>query len=133
VEWVRTVVAILPSWSGQSRASLQPIAELVGVSVPTPLAGGAPDRIAEGRAKGFGDFEIKHGVYAFIWRSSVFYFAYNEANNANLVGFHLRVPGPYESQKQASHSFFKTINPLLRNLDFGISRHIHTIREIIHG
>ena len=128
VEWVRTVAAIIPNWSGQSRASLKPIADLVNVPIFVTTVSGAPNRQAEGQALGFARLIKQRGVYGFEWRSNVFYLAYNEANNANLVGFHLKNPGPYESQKQAEQSFFRTIKPKLKSLDFGVGRHIRVVR-----
>jgi hypothetical protein len=131
VEWVRTVAAIIPNWSGQSRASLKPIADLVDVPIFVTTVPEAPNRQKEGEALGFGALIHEQGIYAFEWRSNVFYLAYNEANDANLVGFHLHNPGPYESQRQAQQSFFRTINPKLRALDFNISSHVRVIRRII--
>lgn len=132
-EWVRTVAAIIPNWSGQSRASLKPIADLVGVPIFTSVADGAPDRRAEGEAKGFGKLISESGVYTFAWHSDVFYLAYNEFHDANRVGFHLINPGPYKSQQQAQQSFFKTVNPLLKGLDYGFSQHVHVIRKSLNG
>lgn len=134
-EWVRTVAAIIPNWSGQSRASLKPIADLVGVPIFTSVVDGAPDRRAEGEAKGFGKLISESGVYTFAWRSDVFYLAINEVVNVNLISnrFHLRNPGPYKSQQQAQQSFFKTVNPLLKGLDYGFSQHVHVIRKSLNG
>lgn len=129
VEWVRTVAAILPNWSGESRASLKPIADLVNVPIFVTTVPGAPNRQAQGLAAGFAELRTTDGIYTFEWRSDVFHLAYNEANNANLVGFHLRNPGPYNSQRQAEQSFFLTINPRLRELQFGIDKFIKVVRK----
>lgn len=130
-EWVRTVSAILPNWSGESRASLRPIADLVGIPIFASAVQGAPDRVSLGQSEGTGELITEGGIYAFAWKSRVFHLAYNELNDANSVGFHLKNPGPYLSQRQAQQSFFATINPLLRSLDFGISENIKVIRKII--
>jgi hypothetical protein len=129
-EWVEEVKSIVPNWSGMSRASLQPIADKVGVPLfPLgPQGPDIPDRVAQGRA--MGEAEMKTGPieYTFTWRSTVFHFVYNEGNNANNVGFRLRNPGPYESQRRASKAFFDTVIPQLRTLGRDIS--IKTIRRI---
>lgn len=130
-EWVRTVAAILPNWSGESRASLKPIADLVDVPIFVTTVAGAPNRQGLGESEGFGRLSNTGGVYSFEWRSQVFHLAFNELNNANQVGFHLRNPGPYQSQRQAQQSFFLTVNPLLRRLDPEIGRHLRVIRRII--
>ena len=132
-EWVRTVSAILPNWSGESRASLRPIADLVNIPIFASAVAGAPDRVSKGESEGFGELHLGPGQYFFEWRSQVFHLAYNELNDANAVGFHLRNPGPYQSQRQAEQSFFKTVNPLLRSLDPSLSRAIKVIRKINLG
>lgn len=131
VEWVRTVAAIVPNWSGMSRASLKPIADLVGVPLFVTVVPGAPDRRAEGESQGEAKFETDKNIYVFEWRSTVFHFVYNESNNANLVGFHLRNPGPYQSQRQAAEAFFRTVNPQLRQLPFNVAKHTRITRYII--
>lgn len=130
-EWVRTVSAILPNWSGESRASLRPIAELVNVPIFASAVAGAPDRVSKGEAEGSGKLISESGIYAFEWQSRVFHLAYNELNNANEVGFHLRNPGPYFSMRQAQQSFFSTVNPKLRAFDFEVAKHIKVIRKVI--
>lgn len=131
VEWVRTVSAIIPNWSGMSRASLRPIAELVNIPIFASAVAGAPDRTGEGEAAGSGELHAGPGQYFFSWKSNVFHLAYNEKNNANLVGFHLRNPGPYESMRQAQQSFYRTVNPKLRALDPELAKFIGVIRKSI--
>jgi hypothetical protein len=132
VEWVRTVAAIVPNWSGMSRASLQPIADLVGVPVFASPVTGAPNRVAEGRQSALPQPRLvlgQNGQYFFEWHSAVFHFIYNENNNANLVGFHLRNPGPYHSMQQAEQSFFRTVNPRLRQIQLDLGSKIKVIRH----
>lgn len=134
VEWVRTVSAIIPNWSGESRASLQKIADLVDVPIFAGAVSGAPDRTQKGFAEGEGDLILNDkgdGVYAFVWHSNVFHLAFNESNNANQYGFHLRNPGPYHSMRQAQQSFYKTVNPRLRALGFGIDKHLRIVRKVV--
>ena len=133
-EWTRTVVAIVPTWSGMSQASIQPIADLVGVPVFSQPVASAPDRQLDGRARGSATLVLGDGgEYSFEWKSTVFHFIYNESNNANNVGFHLRNPGPYHSQRQASESFFRTVNPRLRAIQLNLGTHIKVIRKIKLG
>lgn len=133
-EWVRTVAAIVPNWSGMSRASLKPIADLVGVPLFAGPVSGAPDRVAEGTASGSAKLTLgDNGEYSFEWKSTVFHFVYNESHNANLVGFRLRNPGPYQSQKQAAESFFRTVNPRLRQIQGIVGQNIKVIRKIRLG
>jgi len=128
--WVEKVKEIVPNWSGMSRASLKPIADMVNVPLfPLgPTEAGVPNRVAAGTA--LGDAKMKNGPteYFFEWRSQVFHFVYNESNNANNVGFRLRNPGPYESQRRAANAFFQVVNPELRKLGSDIS--IRVIRRI---
>lgn len=128
--WVEEVKAIVPNWSGMSRASLKPIADLVNVPIfPLgPTEAGVPDRVGAGQA--LGDAKMKNGPLEFFfeWRSQVFHFVYNESNNANNVGFRLRNPGPYESQRKAAKAFFEVVNPELRKLGSDIN--IRVIRRI---
>lgn len=132
-EWVRTVAAIVPNWSGMSRASLKPIADLVDVPLFASNVAGAPNRVARGESLGEAKLETRNFRYFFFWRSRVFHFVYNESNNANAIGFRLRNPGPYHSMRQAQQSFFRTVNPALRDLQFAIGPHIRVIRKVVRG
>jgi hypothetical protein len=120
--WVRTVVSIVPTWSGASQSSIEPIARLVGVPVFSSPVSGAPDR--RDTSKGQADFDISGPKKFFRWNTSVFHFIYNENNNANLVGFHLRNPGPYHSQRKARTAFQSVVRQRLSRLRSRITRHI---------
>lgn len=128
--WVEEVKEIVPNWSGMSRASLKPIADFVNVPIfPLgPTEAGVPDRVSAGKA--LGEAKMKNGPteFFFEWKSQVFHFVYNESNNANNVGFRLRNPGPYESQRKAAKAFFEVVNPQLRKLGSDIN--IRAIRRI---
>jgi hypothetical protein len=108
----------------------------VGVALFAGPVGDAPDRVAEGRVRGEAflhppDLGGRDFKYFFQWRSSVFHYVYNEFHNANLVGFHLRNPGPYHSVRQAEQSFFFTVNPRLRRLQIDVGPHIRVVRKRI--
>lgn len=135
--WVNSVASIVPNWSGMSRASLQPIADKVGITIfASPVRPGVPNRVAEGRASGSAtlhplDDNDVDGKYFFDWQSTVFHFVYNESHNANLVGFHLINPGPYESMRKAEIEFFRLVTPRLRNVQVRLGAHVKVIRRII--
>jgi hypothetical protein len=129
--WVRKVADIVPNWSGMSRASLQPIASLVGVPIFASPVDGAPNRVAAGRELAVPAPRLAiddRGQYYFEWHTQVFHFIYNEFNNANLVGFHLRNPGPYHSMAQAEREFFLVVNPQLRAIQPNFDANIRVIR-----
>lgn len=128
--WVEEVKDIVPNWSGMSRASLAPIADLVNVPLfPLgPTESGVPNRVADGKASGEAKLRYGPREYYFEWKSTVFHFIYNESNNANNVGFRLRNPGPYQSQRRAAKAFFEVVIPRLRKVAAGID--IKIIRRI---
>jgi hypothetical protein len=130
-EWVRTVASIVPTWSGMSLASLKPIANLAGVPLFVGVAPTAPDRRSAGEALGEAKLEITKTTYAFEWRSRVFHFIYNEFNNANLVGFRLKQPGPYHSMKAAEEAFLRVMNSRLKELKFDVQDDIKINRKDI--
>lgn len=130
-EWVRTIIRIVPSWSGMSRASVRKIADKVGEAVfDNPVNGTdrhgrirkAPDRRQQGFNQAHAIFVDKGPIYFFEWQSIVEHFLFNELNNANAFGFHLRKPGPYHSQKIAADAFTRIVDSRLRG--FKIAKHI---------
>lgn len=134
-EWVRTVVGIVPSWSGMSRASIKPIADLVGEPVFSSPAAGAPDRQTEGEALGEGKLNLgeSKNIYSFTWRTNVFHFIYNESNNANELDppFHLKKPGPYHSRDAANRAFERAVQSRLRAVEIRFKAHIKIKRKKI--
>lgn len=121
--WVRTVISVVPSWTGESRGSIQPIADLVGVPVFIKVAPSAPgNRVSRGRAKGTARMIKSKGVFQFQWNSRVLHFAFNEVANANLYGLNLINPGPYESQKKGKEAFFKAVTPMLKSYRWRLYR-----------
>lgn len=129
--WIEAVEAIVPNWSGESRASLRAIGNLVGVPIAAYPVRGAPDRVAKGESEGSAKLETSGFKYIFSWKSDVFHLAYNESNNANLVGFHLINPGPYHSQQIAMKAFDAITSRRLKNLKFKISTYFKVIREVL--
>lgn len=131
--WVREVASIVPNWSGMSRASLKPIADLVDLPLFAGPVAGAPNRVQSGLASGFAELRIKGFSYHFYWESTVFHYVFNEYNNANKYGFHLRNPGPYYSMKKAETAFFNYVNPRLKKLKFNLGQNIKTHRRVVSG
>ena len=136
-EWVRSVAGIVPNWSGMSRASLQPIADKVGISIfASPVRPDVPNRVAEGRASGSAtlhplDDNQRDFKYFFDWKSTVFHYVYNESHNANTAGFNLIHPGPYHSMRQAEIAFFGRVTPQLRKIQIRVGANIRVTRRII--
>ena len=129
--WIEACEAVIPNWSGESRASLRAIGNLVGVPVAVYPVGGAPNRVAKGESEGSAKLQTAGFKYIFSWKSDVFHLAYNEFNNANVVGFHLINPGPYHSQEIAQKAFDALTSRRLRNLKFKISTYFKIIREVL--
>ena len=122
--WVRAVVSAVPSWTGESRASIKPIADLVGVPVFISVSKTAPaDRTARGAAQGSAKIIKSNGTFQFQWNSKVVHFAFNEVANANeRLGLKLINPGPYQSQLKGLRAFFETVDPKLRAYRWRLSR-----------
>lgn len=77
--WVRAALAIVPDWSGASRATFQALASAVGEHVSIDVAQGAPMRIALGRLYSSGGVE-KTGVasWKFYYETTLRYLIANE-------------------------------------------------------
>lgn len=121
--WLITVRSIVPVWSGASLAQFQELAEKVDLSWPiSPVA--PIDRRGLGRASADVEYHDAGPVFFFRWSTSLFYFIYNEYNDANKVGFHLRNPGPYHSQARAANAFKFTVEQRLSRLRFDVRKYI---------
>lgn len=124
--WVETAAAIIPQWSGMSRATLKKLGDRVGVPVaafpvPGPSGKQPPNRVSEGEQQSSGKLIEKLGTYGFIYRTNVFHLAVNENVDARQFGFRLITPGPYRFRLQADLAYIKeikrqlsTFNPQLR-------------------
>ena len=84
-------------WSTASIETFRELASKVAFSYTSSRAAGAPNRGADGRAESEGELitDKGRGRYRFRYGTTLFHLVYNEFNNANLVGFNLRNPGPY--------------------------------------
>lgn len=134
--WVGTAAAIIPNWSGMSRATLKELAGRVGVQVaafPAPGPSGRipPNRVSDGEAQSQSGLIEKLGNYGYFYRSNVFHLAVNENVDATKFGFRLVRPGPYNFRQQADLAYLDTVNQGLRNFDPQILKFLKVRRQRI--
>jgi hypothetical protein len=107
--WVSTAVAIIPVWSGASRATFEKLASAISFNFDnTPKTPGIDAR-DEGRAESEGGVfsDRARGVFSFRYSTSLEHLIFNESNDANQGGdpnvfFRLINPGPYNFVDQAN-------------------------------
>jgi hypothetical protein len=113
--WLRAVIAIVPSWTGQSRGSLQPIGRFLATAVPAPVSATAPgDRTALGAAQQAFQFTQAGGVYLMHWETHVPHYLINEYYQVSLPLIH---PTPWlslEAGEGAWHAYLQA--NLLRSI-----------------
>lgn len=135
--WVETAAAIIPQWSGMSRATLKKLGGRVGVQVaafpmPGPSGRKPPDRVALGEQQSEGKLIEKLGTYGFIYSSNVFHLAVNENVDARQFGFRLVQPGPYRFRLKADLAYLREIRKQLSSFNPNLRRFI-TVRRIRIG
>ena len=122
-EWVKAAVAIIPVWSGASRATLQALADAVGESVPISPSSTAPDRIGLGRLYSRGGIEKKgKASYSFYYETTLRYLIANETQKVaprteGLFGS-LITPTPYKFREAGDRAAQAYIDKRLRELSF---------------
>lgn len=89
-------------------ATFQPLASTI--SLQLAISPVVASRIPMGLSAsdgGFGEINVdaNNGKFTFHYSTSLRHLIYNEYNNANLVGFHLRNPGPYRFQEIGQEAF----------------------------
>lgn len=100
--WLGTVEPMIPVWSGASRGTFLKLASEIGFELTAIIpVSGAPDRINLGLKNSSGIVELGGGVFTFTYETTLKHLIFNEFNNANLFGFNLRQPGPYQFQERA--------------------------------
>ena len=112
--FVKSAYGRVPVYTGMSRASFQPLASFLGLSliinpkIPRVKGGAYTKDIASGYAKG--SFEFKYGptVYMMIFRSTVFHYWINE--NFNVPSLHLKQATPWNSLTTGAMAFINVIN-----------------------
>lgn len=113
--WLREVILSVPSWTGQSRGSLQPIGRFIGVMVDAPVSATAPgDRSGLGRAQQAFNFTAAGGLYLMHWETHVPHYLINEYYQVNLP---LLNPTPWLSLDAGERAWYAYIQAnLLRNI-----------------
>lgn len=102
--WLRAVITSVPSWTGQSRGSLQPIGRFIGIAVPAPVSPTAPgDRSALGQSQSAFVFAGVNGLHVFHWETHVPHYLINEYYQVALP---LINPTPWFSLPAGEQAFF---------------------------
>lgn len=121
--WVRAAVAIIPVWSGASRATLQALANAVNEPVPIDPKQSAPNRIALGRLYSRGGVERKGAAhYDFYYETTLRYLIANETKNVKprTEGLFSRLiePTPYKFREAGDRAAQAVIEKRLSTLPF---------------
>lgn len=109
--WLDTVLAIVPTWSGASRATFEALAQAVGYNVTYGPIRSFKDRRSLGQGTGFGGIEKTPAGYSFTYRTTLRYLEFNEANRATVgvagVFKGLINPTPYKFFDAGERAFLK--------------------------
>lgn len=120
--WLTTVLEIVPTWSGASRATFEALAQAVGAVVTYGPIVSFEDRRPLGSVTGWGGLEKYPALHLFYYRTRLEYLIFNEANVARLgvagVFKGLITPTPYKFFEKAELAFLnyaKTVKlPVVR-------------------
>lgn len=109
--YLREAERIIPIWTGESRGSLQPIADAIGKQVQTiSKSNTAPGNLApKGATQGHATLTVRRGFYQFSFESEVFKLNINERIDATEYGLRLRQPGPYNFREQCNDAFERAV------------------------
>lgn len=115
--WLDTVLSIVPTWSGASRATFEALAQSVGYTVTYGPIRSFKDRRQLGQGTGFGGVRREGAShYVFYYRTTLDYLIYNEANQARVgqagVFKGLIHPTPYkffDAGEKAFRQYAKTV------------------------
>lgn len=107
--WLRVASAI-PVWSGESKATFRPLADLVDFPLSISPALHALRRAGISHDVGDIDGGAQNGFFAFEYATDLKHLIYNEFHNANIdpdpsLFSRLRNPGPYHFQTRALAAF----------------------------
>lgn len=110
MEWLDTVLAEIPTWSGASRATFVKLASEINFSVD--IAPTAMDRTAEGITQSDGEvvMDSNKGRYVFTYGTSLPWLVWNEYHNANIepdptLFYRVWKEGPYMFQVKGAEAF----------------------------
>lgn len=122
-EWVRAAVAIIPVWSGASRATLQALADAVNEPVPIDPKSSAPNRIGLGRLYSRGGIEkTGNAKYNFYYETTLRYLIANETTRVKPrtegLFSSLIEPTPYKFREAGDKAAQAYIDKRLQELPF---------------
>jgi hypothetical protein len=112
--WIETTAeAVIPVWSGASRATFLALADKIDclVTIQPVVA----DRISLGTEYGTATFDpgTTPGVYSFSYVSTLPHLHINENYDARVWGFHLANPGPYHFQAQGRQALREYVSSIV--------------------
>lgn len=113
--WLDAALAIVPSWSGASRATFEALASAVQYKVDIDVKDTAPDRIALGRLFSSGGVQkVGTGHWEFYYQTRLEYLIANETKNVKageygLIGKTI-VPTPYQFREAGARAVEKYIS-----------------------
>jgi len=107
--WLR-VASVIPVWSGESKATFRPLADLVQFPLIITPARHALRRPGISNDVGELNADVRRGLYDFQYATDLAHLIYNEFHNANIdpdptLFSRLRNPGPYHFQRRALSAF----------------------------
>lgn len=80
--YLRTVLAIIPTWSRASRATFEALASQVGFNITFGPIRSAEDRLLLGLSTGRGGLDLKKDSWKFFYETDLRYLAFNNFNAA---------------------------------------------------
>jgi hypothetical protein len=121
MQWLTTVLAEIPIWSGASQATFMPLAQKIGYALSVSPASGnwahglfksRMDRVGLGQSAGHGDVKLDEppGVYTFEYSTTLPWLIWNEYHNANVdpdptLFYRVLKEGPYNFQDKGKQAF----------------------------
>lgn len=110
--WVNAAEAVVPVWTGASKATFLQLAHAVGFTITIVSSPTAPaDATGLGKAQSegrLGPVDPDKGQYFFTYSTTLDHLIENEQINANTaLGLHLKHPGPYHFQELGQAAFEK--------------------------
>jgi hypothetical protein len=122
-EWLKAALAIVPAWSGASRATFEALASAVNMSVPIDKSSTAPDRIGLGRLYSSGGISKKgRASYSFYYETTLRYLIANETTKVQPrtegLFSSLITPTPYKFREAGDRAAQAYIDKRLQELPF---------------
>jgi len=108
IRWLNaTAIEKIPVWSGASRATFLHLASELNFPIDIQVSGTAKPRINLGMAKSSGELDDngRDGIVSMRYQTNLDHLVFNEYQNANAYGHHLKNPGPYQFQKAGQRAF----------------------------